>query len=90
MLGSPLDGVKARRLGDHKRTLRRRIHRFELRYEMTTERMLEQTATGALRETADISQWQFDADVLKHLTAKRVRSTVGSGSTATNSSTAKS
>jgi len=90
MLSSPLEVVKARRLSDHKRTLRRRIQRFELRYEMTTERMLEQTATGKLRETADISQWQFDADVLNHLTAKRAKNTVGLGSTATNSSTAKS
>ena len=90
MLSSPLEGVKARRLGDHKRMLRRRIQRFELRYEMTTERMLEQTATGKLRETADISQWQFDADALKYLTAKRAKNTVGLGSIVTNSSTAKS
>lgn len=89
MLSSPLEGVKARRLSDQKRTLRNRIRRFELRYEMTTERMLEQTATGKLRETADISQWQFDADVLKYLSAKKAKNTVGLGSTVTNSSTAK-
>ena len=40
--------LKVRRLSDYKRTLRRRIQRFELRYEMTTERMLERTATGEL------------------------------------------
>ena len=90
MLSSPLEGVKARRLSDYMRTLRRRIQRFELRYEMTTERMLEETATGKLRETADISQWQFDADVLKHLTDKKAKNTVGLSLSATNSSTAKS
>lgn len=84
MLSNPLEGVKARRLSDHKRTLRRRIQRFELRYEMTTERMLERTATGELRETADISRWQFDADVLKRLTAKRAKNMAGLGSTATS------
>ena len=78
----PKDG-KPRRLSDHTRTLRRRIQRFELRYEMTTEQMLERTATGELRETAEISQWQYDADVLDFLTATGARSTAGSGLTAT-------
>ena len=78
----PKDG-KPRRLSDHKRVLRRRIQRFELRYEMTTERMLERTANGKLRETAEISQWQYDADVLDFLTAKGAKNTAGSGSTAT-------
>ena len=63
--------------------LRRRIQRFELRYEMTTELMLERTATGELRETAEISQWQYDADVLDFLTAKGAKNTAGSGLTAT-------
>ena len=63
------EDLKIRRLGDYKRTLRRRIQRFELRYEMTTERMLERTATGELRETAEISRWQYDADELADLTA---------------------
>ena len=75
--------LKARRLSDHKRTLRRRIRRFELRYEMTTEQMLERTANGKLRETAEISQWQYDADVLDFLTAEGARNTAGSGLTAT-------
>ena len=78
----PEDG-KPRRLSDHKRMLRRRIQRFELRYEMTTEQMLERTATGELRETAEISQWQYDADVLDFLTAEGARNTAGSGLTAT-------
>ena len=74
---------KPRRLSDHKRMLRRRIQRFELRYEMTTELMLERTATGELRETAEISQWQYDADVLDFLTAKGAKNTAGSSLTAT-------
>ena len=79
----PPKALKARRLSDHKRTLRRRIRRFELRYEMTTEQMLERTANGKLRETAEISQWQYDADVLDFLTAEGARNTAGSGLTAT-------
>ena len=75
--------VRARRLGDRKRTLRHRIQRFELRYEMTTERMLERTATGEFPETAEISQWQYDADVLNHLTAKGAKNTAGLGLIAT-------
>ena len=71
--------LKARRLSDHKRTLRRRIQRFELRYEMTTGQMLTRTATGELRETAEISQWQYDADALDFLTAKGAKNTAGSG-----------
>lgn len=82
-LHRPVKALKARRLSDHKRTLRRRIRRFELRYEMTTEQMLERTATGELRETAEISQWQYDADVLDFLTAEGARNTAGSGLTAT-------
>ena len=82
-LHRPVKVLKARRLSDHKRTLRRRIQRFELRYEMTTEQMLERTATGELRETAEISQWQYDADVLDFLTAKGAKNTADSGLTAT-------
>ncbi len=78
----PKDG-KPRRLSDYRRMLRRRIQRFELRYEITTEQMLERTATGELRETAEISQWQYDADVLDFLTAKGAKNTAGSGLTAT-------
>ncbi len=82
-LGEPPKDGKPRRLSDHTRTLRRRIQRFELRYEMTTEQMLGRTATGELRETAEISQWQYDAEVLDFLTAKGARNTAGSSMTAT-------
>ena len=74
--------VVVRRLSDYKRTLRRRIQRFELRYEMSTELMLERTASGELRETAEISRWQYDADELADLTANGAKNTAGSGSTA--------
>ena len=76
--------LKVRRLSDYKRTLRRRIQRFELRYEMTTERMLERSASGELRETAKISRWQYDADELADLEANATKRTAGSGSTARN------
>ncbi len=78
------EGVKVRRLSDYKRTLKRRIRRFELRYEMPTEEMLERTATGELRETAEISRWQYDADVLARLAANGANGTAGSGSNATS------
>ena len=76
--------LKAQRRSDVTRTLRRRIARFELRYEMSTEEMLDRTATGEMRETAEISRWQYDADELADLTAPAAKSTAGSGSTATN------
>lgn len=67
-----------------RRTLRRRIERFELRYEMSTAEMLDRTETGEMRETAEISRWQYDADELADLTGHAAKSTAGSGSTATN------
>lgn len=76
--------LKAQRRSDVTRTLRRRIARFELRYEMSTAEMLDRTATGEMRETAEISRWQYDADELADLTAPAAKSTAGSGSTATN------
>ena len=76
--------MKAQRRSDVVRTLRRRIARFELRYEMSTAEMLDRTATGEMRETAEISRWQYDADELADLTAPAAKSTAGSGSTATN------
>ena len=75
--------LKVQRRSDVVRTLRRRIARFELRYEMSTAEMLDRTATGEMRETAEISRWQYDADFLD-LTGDAAKSTAGSGSTATS------
>ncbi len=39
------------------RVLDERIHEFEVRYEMTSEQMLERLAAGELHDTADIVRW---------------------------------
>ena len=76
--------LKVQRRSDVVRTLRRRIARFELRYEISTAEMLDRTLTGEMRETAEISRWQYDADLLEDLTGDAAKSTAGSGSTATS------
>ena len=69
----PVSRMKAQR--------RRRIRRYELRYEISTAQMLEEVQAGQMRETAEILRWMFDYRVLERLEAKT--RTGGNGSTAT-------
>ena len=39
--------------------LQARIHQFELRYELTSEAMLQALARGEMTETAEIAEWLF-------------------------------
>ena len=39
-----------------------RIRRFEERYEMTSDEMLQRVASGEFRETAEIAEWLFLLD----------------------------
>ena len=49
--------VAMRRRSDVARTLRRRLRRFEARYEMPSDRLEAAVANGSQRETAEIAQW---------------------------------
>jgi len=39
-----------------------RIRRFEERYELASDEMLRQIATGEMKETGDVSEWLFLLD----------------------------
>ena len=45
--------------------LKSRIKAFELRYEMTSEAMLDKLKAGTQKETADIAEWLFLLDALE-------------------------
>ena len=45
--------------------LKSRIKTFELRYEMTSEAMLDELKAGTQKETADIAEWLFLLDALE-------------------------
>ena len=45
--------------------LKSRIKTFELRYEMTSEAMLDKLKAGTQKETADIAEWLFLLDALE-------------------------
>ncbi|NBC15769.1 MAG: hypothetical protein GVY18_00460 [Bacteroidetes bacterium] len=45
--------------------LRSRIKAFELRYEMTSDELLERLAEGTQKETAEIAEWLFLLDALE-------------------------
>ncbi len=87
MLNSEPREIQVREAAVYKRDLERRIHSFELQYEMTTDVMREGIATGVRPETAEISLWLYDANVLAHLSASAEKSMAGSGSTATTAPT---
>lgn len=39
--------------------LEARVHQFELRYELTSEEMLQALSGGEMTETAEIAEWLF-------------------------------
>lgn len=43
--------------------LKSRIRTFELRYEMSSEELLEALAEGRQKETADVAEWLFLLEV---------------------------
>lgn len=49
---------------DLDREIRQRIRAFEVRYEASTGRMLEELRAGERKETAEIAEWLFWARVL--------------------------
>jgi len=55
-LGELVRAAKAPRNGQA-RALDDRIRAFEVRYEMTSEQMLQRLAAGQLQDTADVSKW---------------------------------
>lgn len=58
--------AKAPRSG-HVTELDRRLREFELRYEMSSDEMLERFARGELRDTADIARWSLLAHARRGL-----------------------
>lgn len=75
--------VKEVRATDYIRMLQRRIKKYELRYEVSTEGMREMLRRGEARETAEISKWLTDAGALAFIKSRlaEARSTDGSDST---------
>lgn len=57
----------ARNLRD---SLRRRIHAYEARYEIVSERLEAELAAGRLPETAEISRWVIMWRTLRSLTSE--------------------
>jgi len=55
VVGRPLTSGQRER--DVVRTLRRRLNRFEARYEMRSQDVEAELVAGRLRETAEIAQW---------------------------------
>lgn len=51
----------------YRHQLVQRVKKYERRYEMASDEMLEQLASGQLRETRDISAWAWDFDLLTRL-----------------------
>ena len=51
--------------GSASQYLRARIHAFELRYEMTSEQLLERLRDNSQLETAEIAKWLFLIDTLE-------------------------
>ena len=45
--------------GETGNILRERVREFELRYEMSSDELLERLGKGEQRETADIANWLF-------------------------------
>jgi len=68
---------------------RRRIRVYELRYEMSTEKMREVVERDPSRETAEVAKWLTEAAILERLEAlaRRAKSMDGSDSSRTGKST---
>lgn len=66
--------------------LSRSVAAYERRYEMSTGQMQELISVGKFPETAEVSKWLIDANVLTFLKARRERSMDGSPSSATRRS----
>jgi len=58
--------VRVRKADDLIRSLRRRVKRFELRYETPTSTMSEYVRAGKYPETAEVALWLQSAGVLRH------------------------
>ena len=71
--------------GSYRRTLKRRIAKYEQRYEMSTAAMRELILRDGSRETNEVAKWIHDANVLEFL-ASPANGTAGSDSTASNKS----
>jgi hypothetical protein len=65
---------------------RRRVRTYELRYEMSTDRMREVVERDPSRETAEVAKWLTEASILE-LLERRAKSTAGSASTRISKST---
>ena len=65
--------------------LRRRIRKYENRYEMPSERMAQMLQSGDVRETAEIVKWMQAYHVLRYL--KEKTPTNGTRGTTTEPST---
>ncbi len=49
--------IKTESIPESLRRMERFVQRFERRYEMTSDEMVELVKTGRFRETAEIGQW---------------------------------
>ena len=65
--------------------LRRRIRKYEKRYEVSSSQMASLITTGYVRETAEILNWMYDYRVLQSLGVET--RTRGTRSTAMSTST---
>ena len=59
------------------RTLAERVEKFERRYEMATPLMRSEIQSGRMNETADVSKWLQDAEVLDRIQSSQVSDTAG-------------
>ena len=71
------NGVVLEDASAYKRKLRRRIRRFEKRYEMPTATMKARLDDRTLTETAEISAWLYDDTALAMLEGREEISTAG-------------
>ncbi len=71
------NGVVVEDASAYARKLRRRIRRFEKRYEMPTETMKTCVKVRAINETAEIAEWLYDDAALALLEGCEETSTAG-------------
>ena len=71
------NGVVVQDTAAYTRKLRRRIRRFERRYEMPTATMKARLGERTLTETAEIAEWLYDDTALAMLEGREETSTAG-------------
>ena len=71
------NGVEIQDSAGYVRKLRRRIRRFERRYEMPTATMKARLDERTLTETAEIAEWLYDDTALAMLEGRDEKSTAG-------------